>query len=55
MEAENRKNCLVISGVPELPDENADELVLGVAKAAGITCPSVILTAPKDSADNNCE
>lgn len=37
MEAENRKNCLVISGVPELPDENTDELVLGVANAAGIT------------------
>ena len=36
MEAENRKNCLVISGVPELPQENTNELVLDVAKAAGV-------------------
>lgn len=37
MESENRKNCLVISGVPELPEENIDRLVLDVAQAAGIS------------------
>ena len=37
IETENRKNCLVISGVPELPDENTDRLVVEVAQAAGVT------------------
>ena len=34
---ESRKNCLLLNGVPELPDEDIDGLVLDVAKAAGIT------------------
>ena len=37
LEAENRKGCLVISGVPELPDEDTSSLVLDVARAAGVT------------------
>ena len=36
LEAESRKNCLVVSGVPELPEENTDQLVLDIAKAAGV-------------------
>ena len=35
MEAESRKNCIVITGVPELPDENTDNIMLDVAQAAG--------------------
>ena len=34
---ESRKKCLLLNGVPELPDEDIDGLVLDVAKAAGIT------------------
>ena len=36
-EAYSRRNCILISGVPELPEENTDDLVLDVAKAAGVT------------------
>ena len=37
LEAESRKSCLVISGVPELPNEDTGSLALEVAKAAGVT------------------
>ena len=37
MESEMRKNCIIISGVPELPEEATDRLVLDVAQAAGIS------------------
>ena len=33
----SRRNCLVISGVPERENEITDELVIDVAKTAGIT------------------
>lgn len=36
-EAYSRRNCILISGVPELPEESTDDLVLDVASAAGVT------------------
>ena len=37
LEAENRKTSLIISGVPELPEEDTGSLALDVARAAGVT------------------
>ena len=37
LEAYSRRNCINISGVPEGADEKTDELVLDVAKAAGVS------------------
>ena len=36
----NRKNALVISGVPETPDEAVDSLVVDVGRAAGVEIPA---------------
>ena len=36
MEVESRKNCVVISGVPELPEESTGRLAVEVAQAAGV-------------------
>ena len=37
MEAYSRRNCLTISGIPERESESTDQLVIAVAKAAGVT------------------
>ena len=37
MEAYSRRNCLTISGIPEREGESTDQLVVAVAKAAGVT------------------
>ena len=37
METYSRRNCLLINGVPELPEESTDDLVLQLARAAGVT------------------
>ena len=36
LETYSRRNCLLVNGVPELPDENTDNLVLDLARAAGL-------------------
>ena len=36
METYSRRNCLLINGVPELPEESTDDLVLQLARAAGV-------------------
>ena len=40
IDTDSRKNCVVISGVPELPEENTDRLAIDVAQAAGIALSS---------------
>ena len=36
LEAYSRRNCLLINGLPELPEESTDDLVLDLARAAGV-------------------
>ena len=36
MEKYSRRNCLLIGGAPELPEESTDDLVLELVRAAGV-------------------
>ena len=41
LDNQNRKNCLIINGVPETNDETTDGLVVNVGRAAGVPIPTI--------------
>lgn len=41
LDNQNRKNCLIINGVPETDNDTTNSLVVNVGRAAGVTIPTI--------------
>ena len=41
LDNQNRKNCLIINGVPETNNDTTNSLVVNVGRAAGVTIPTI--------------